>query len=61
MASGDEDAAHVDRSKLVPFAAGVYAVPAAPKRQDVNALRAELKGDIRALKTMLAKADDRRG
>jgi flagellar biosynthesis protein FlhF len=59
MASGDEDAAHVDRSKLVPFAAGVYEVPAPPpKSPDVNALRAELKGDIRALKTMLAKADD---
>ncbi len=46
--------------KVVPFAAGVYTTPAAPptKAPDVSALRAELKGDIRALKTMLAKADD---
>ncbi len=43
----------------IPFAPGAYGAnggPASPTA-DVSALRAELKGDIRALKAMLAKAD----
>jgi flagellar biosynthesis protein FlhF len=60
MAGDDADGAPAERnrSKVVPFAAGVYTVPPATKSPDVSSLRAELKGDIRALKTMLAKADD---
>jgi flagellar biosynthesis protein FlhF len=43
----------------VPFARGVYLdPPKAPPPGDVSALRAELKGDIRSLKTMLAKSDE---
>ena len=49
------------RNPSVPFAAGVYANASAPKSLggagDVAALRAELKGDIRSLKAMLAKVD----
>jgi flagellar biosynthesis protein FlhF len=44
-----------------PFAPGVYKTVAAAAGQsspDVAALRAELKGDIRTLKTMLAKSAD---
>src|SRR5437588_11719296 len=44
----------------VPFAAGAYGGPggsATGTPPDVSALRAELKGDIRSLRTMLAKAD----
>jgi flagellar biosynthesis protein FlhF len=59
MAPGDGEGTSMDRNKAVPFAAGVYEVaPAAVRTPDVSALRAELKGDIRALKTMLAKADE---
>jgi len=63
-ADGDADGSpaesgeRTDRTKVVPFARGVYEVPAATRTPDVSALRAELKGDIRALKTMLARADD---
>lgn len=46
----------------VPFAPGVYktaaATAAVPASADVAALRAELKGDIRTLKTMIAKSAD---
>lgn len=40
------------------FAPGAYASPAAkPVAPDIGALRAELKGDIRTLKQMIARAD----
>ncbi len=40
------------------FAPGAYANPAAkPVAPDIGALRAELKGDIRTLKQMIARAD----
>jgi flagellar biosynthesis protein FlhF len=42
----------------VPFARGVYAVPAARPVNDVAALRAELKGDIHALRHALAKSEE---
>jgi flagellar biosynthesis protein FlhF len=43
----------------VPFAKGVYVEPPrAAVKDDVAALRAELKGDIRALKTMLTKDNE---
>jgi flagellar biosynthesis protein FlhF len=44
----------------VPFAPGAYAtvVKSQPAAPDVAALRAELKGDIRSLKALLAKSDD---
>jgi flagellar biosynthesis protein FlhF len=42
----------------VPFARGVYTVPTAARPDDVAALRAELKGDIRALRNALAKNDE---
>jgi flagellar biosynthesis protein FlhF len=44
----------------VPFAPGAYAtvVKSQPSAPDVAALRAELKGDIRSLKTLLARSDD---
>jgi flagellar biosynthesis protein FlhF len=48
------------RKAVTAFAAAAYnghAAPAAIQTGDVSALRAELKGDIRALKAMLAKAD----
>ena len=43
-----------------PFAAGVYASELAsrPVKSDVAALRAELKGDLRSLKTMMSRTDD---
>jgi flagellar biosynthesis protein FlhF len=42
------------------FAPGVYAADRAPRttHSDVAALRAELKGDLRSLKTMLVKSGD---
>ncbi len=42
----------------VPFARAAYAEKAAPVSNDVAALRAELKGDIRALRNIMAKAED---
>ena len=43
-----------------PFAPGAYAADRAARRpaSDVTALRAELKGDLRSLKTMLSKSGD---
>jgi flagellar biosynthesis protein FlhF len=61
MPAGDEHALteRTEKGKVVPFAAGVYSVPPPTnKGPDIASLRAELKGDIRALKTMLAKTDD---
>jgi hypothetical protein len=40
-----------------PFAAGAYEVHSATPPLDVAAIRAELKGDIRALRTRLANSD----
>ncbi len=42
----------------VPFAKSVYVDPPKAQANDVAALRAELKGDIRALKSMLSKGDE---
>lgn len=54
----DEGERPTDKSRDVPFAPGVYALPEGRAGSpDIAALRAELKGDIRALKTMLAKTD----
>lgn len=51
-------------TQAMPFAAGVYKTAAAAtdaSAVDVAALRAELKGDIRALKTLFAKSEGSSG
>jgi flagellar biosynthesis protein FlhF len=46
-------------SPALRFAPGAYAAPAPkPTGGDVSALRAELKGDIRSLKQMIARSED---